>query len=800
MISNFLKSSVALLVALSTVSCSVVTNNGFDVKNPNSNTTEIKSKSTIILPIREILNSFSKKFSVKKYDFNDYRVYQTRIAVYDATSATPEIEKFIKKSDNITDYPVSVKSGNKLIVLETLEDRKDSLGNNVVLSRMMSTIAVDSGSTTTLKMNYGTIPAAKVLKALIETNVAVSSLVNLSNLNILINKITGYDDKTNTYGGINPSYVDIDSIVAQIITNNGVVPAYQRGLFDKEIKGKLRLTVRTGPFLSDPIIKSASFEINDLTATNVTSSIDDTTIIDNVSQGAHILRVKANYNGKNLYKEIPITINSANTNSTNNQTIDLTIVPAEIFVKSVLLDQIENNKDLTVPSGGGITLTVNESQSSTINANVIMSDGTINQNYQVASSDTTIASAGGNSISGIKVGSAIVTITSNDKDVNGNKVSITFNVNVVKKDNTAVTGTVPYLNSFSPTYVAPTTVVGTGTTIIIKGDYFDNSANIANTIYFNGINGTTISTNPYDVTKTQIKVRVPVGATTGRISVATAKGTVVSTSYLIVGAASIVDVSGMVYVKGDTFYQGSNGIVDDDFYPRHKVVLDDFYIDKNEVTNKQFKVFIDAGGYSNSAFWSVDGWAWKISNNIVGPSYWDDTRFNQDEQPVVGISFYEAEAYAKSLGKRLPTESEWEFAARGKDERYYPWGGSAPNSGNKLANGYLGNYGKDDGYQYTSPVSSFTGDESPFGLKDMSGNAAEWVNDWYDAKYYSNSEATNPKGPTIGGTKSIRGGSWYNHPFYKNDFTKLSDSLRTFSRFYSAPTNRSNYIGFRTAK
>lgn len=826
MINNVLKSSVALLVALSVASCSVVNNNGFDANGSQQNMTQVKSKATIVLPLKEILNSFSKSFSVKKYDFNDSKVYQTRIAVYDANSATPEIEKFIKKTDNISNYPISVISGNKLVVLENLEDRKDSLGNDIVLSRLMSTIAIDAGSTTTLKMNYGTIPEAKVLKALIESNVAISSLVKLSDLTTLVNKITGYDEKSNTYGGINPSYVDVDSIVNQITTNYNynianpltpvsLVPVYQRGLFDTEIKGKLRITVRTGPFLSDTIIKPSTLEINDLTATNVSSTVDDTTIIDNVSQGTHILRVKTYHNGKTLYKEISIPINATNTNSINNQTIDLTVVPDQIFVGSVVLDQIENNKDLIVPAGGGITLTVNESQSSTIKAKVIMTDGTINQNYQLKTSDSTIVSAGGNSISGIKLGSAIITIESNDKDALGNKVSITFNVNVVKKDNTAVTGIIPYISSFSPTYVAPTLTVDTGTTIIIKGDNFDNSSNVANTISFNGIDGTVITTNPYDITKTQIKVRVPVGATTGRISVATAKGTVVTNAYLIIGAATInplttapfppsvvtVDTSGMVYIKGSEFYEGFNGATDDTFYPRHKVVLNDFYMDKNEITNAQFKAFIDAGGYTTQSFWSVDGWAWVTSNvpAIVAPSYWDDTRFNQDQQPVVGVSYYEAEAYANFLGKRLPTEAEWEFAAKGsKDDRAYPWGGGAPGTGNKLANGYFGDYGKTDGYQYTAPVSSFTGDESPFGLKDMSGNAAEWVSDWYDARYYSNAEASNPKGPTIGGTKSVRGGSWYNHPYYKNDFTKLVDSLKTYTRFYSAPTNRSNYIGFRT--
>lgn len=82
----------------------------------------------------------------------------------------------------------------------------------------------------------------------------------------------------------------------------------------------------------------------------------------------------------------------------------------------------------------------------------------------------------------------------------------------------------------------------------------------------------------------------------------------------------------------------------------------------------------------------------------------------------------------------------------------------------------------------------------------MSGNAFEWVSDYYDPKYYTSNPMENPKGPSIGGTKVLRGGSWYNHPYFTNDQTKMLDSMKTYTRFYSSPSNRSNYIGFRTAR
>ncbi len=101
----------------------------------------------------------------------------------------------------------------------------------------------------------------------------------------------------------------------------------------------------------------------------------------------------------------------------------------------------------------------------------------------------------------------------------------------------------------------------------------------------------------------------------------------------------------------------------------------DNWIDRYPVTNEKYRAFIQAGGYEKQQYWSSEGWKWKTkNNNITSPEYWNDEEWNKPDYPVVGVSYYEAEAYATWAGKRLPTEQEWEKAARGEDGRAYPWG------------------------------------------------------------------------------------------------------------------------------
>ncbi|MDP3768234.1 MAG: formylglycine-generating enzyme family protein, partial [Dehalococcoidia bacterium] len=215
----------------------------------------------------------------------------------------------------------------------------------------------------------------------------------------------------------------------------------------------------------------------------------------------------------------------------------------------------------------------------------------------------------------------------------------------------------------------------------------------------------------------------------------------------------------MVLVPAGEFWMGSKDY--DREKPRHRVHLDAFSIDKYEVTNALYGRFIQATGRA-------------------APSYWNDSKWNGSSQPVVGVTWHDADAYCKWAGKRLPSEAEWEKAARGTDGRKYPWGDqwdvSKANADNEL--------GK------TAAVGSYPGGASPYGAQDMAGNVWEWVADWYDKDYYKQSPERNPRGPDSGQYRVLRGGSWHDAPYY----------LRTADRSSSAPDFRNYDLGFRCAR
>ena len=195
--------------------------------------------------------------------------------------------------------------------------------------------------------------------------------------------------------------------------------------------------------------------------------------------------------------------------------------------------------------------------------------------------------------------------------------------------------------------------------------------------------------------------------------------------------------------------------------PVHSVELDAFYMDIHEVTVGQFKQFVEESGYR------YDRW-----NSVAKYS-------PTDEHPMVLVSWNDATAYCEWAGKRLPTEAEWEYAARGGlIGKRYPLGDELTHDD---AN-YSGTGGRDK-WQYCSPVGSFA--TNGYGLYDMVGNVYEWCSDWYD--YYSNSPTKNPQGPSLGSFRVLRGGSW-NYD---------TNSLRVANRSLGNPTLTNNNIGFR---
>ena len=208
----------------------------------------------------------------------------------------------------------------------------------------------------------------------------------------------------------------------------------------------------------------------------------------------------------------------------------------------------------------------------------------------------------------------------------------------------------------------------------------------------------------------------------------------------------------MVQIPAGEFQMGSNDGYNNE-KPVHTVYLNAFYIDRYEVTNAQYKKFMDAKGYKAPT--------WNYSN------------FNAPNQPVVGVSWNDAIAYAEWADERLPTEAEWEKSARGGlVGKKYPWGDNLTHND---AN-YWGTSGKDK-WKYASPVGSFA--PNGYGLYDMAGNVWEWCADWYNESYYTNSPRQNPTGPSSGESRVARGGSWFNDDDYL---------LRVAYRGYLGPT------------
>ncbi len=240
---------------------------------------------------------------------------------------------------------------------------------------------------------------------------------------------------------------------------------------------------------------------------------------------------------------------------------------------------------------------------------------------------------------------------------------------------------------------------------------------------------------------------------------------------------------GMVRVPAGEFSMGNDDGGQHE-KPLHKVFLDSYYIELHEVTNAEYHVFWIADGGANSDHTPVSYGA------KLGLENWPTIAKTKPDQPVVGVSWHDAVAYAKWVGKRLPTEAEWEKAARGTDRRLWPWGNafSLRIRGTKIHANVWNNV---DGYQDgPAPVGTYPTGASPYGVLDMAGNVWEWVSDWYSESYYHWGPSRNAKGPKHGGRRVVRGGSWANGA----QMTQCSNRMGHY------PAVGTSFIGFRLAQ
>ncbi|MBN1283941.1 MAG: formylglycine-generating enzyme family protein [Anaerolineae bacterium] len=236
------------------------------------------------------------------------------------------------------------------------------------------------------------------------------------------------------------------------------------------------------------------------------------------------------------------------------------------------------------------------------------------------------------------------------------------------------------------------------------------------------------------------------------------------------------------FVMGSDFEQDPGAY--DDENPRHEVNIPyAYHIGKYPVTVAEFRAFVEGDGYTNPAYWTEAGWAWRAEENRTQPDWWGEPGWCFDDHPVVGVSWYEAHAYCRWLGAclgrevRLPTEAEWEKAARGVDGRIYPWGDAFDK--NKCNS-------DESGIDQTTPVGAYSpAGDSPYGCADMAGNVWEWCLSVHRDYPYNPSDGRNDV--DIAGNRALRGGSFISYRWL----------VRTALRGRSVPGYLSGDWGFR---
>ncbi|MCA1992002.1 MAG: ergothioneine biosynthesis protein EgtB [Coleofasciculus sp. S288] len=240
----------------------------------------------------------------------------------------------------------------------------------------------------------------------------------------------------------------------------------------------------------------------------------------------------------------------------------------------------------------------------------------------------------------------------------------------------------------------------------------------------------------------------------------------------------------MLEIPGGEFEMGNDSIEAlDNERPVHRIYLHTYWIDRYPVTCGQYRTFVEAGGYQNNRWWSEDGWTWLQENPVAQPLYWSDAP-TWDNHPVCGVSWYEAEAYARFVGKRLPTEAEWEKAASWNavtgQRQTYPWGDTEPQ---------LNRCNHDNAIGQTTPVNAYLAGQSAYGCYDMLGNVWEWTSSWFNRykgfvayPYRGYSQTYFDEQHRV-----LKGGSWATRPW----------AMRSSFRNWYYPGIRQVLAGFR---